>query len=88
MPVYQFRCPHCETEFEVSRPMQQASDPAHCPLDDTVAERVYTAPYMALPSRTSTPPKPGSSTPKPPSSGGRWSHHGHSHGPGAGSHSH
>ena len=85
MPVYLFRCPKCETEFEISRPMQKATDPAHCPADSAVAERVFTAPYMAIPSRTSEP----ASVPKPPaSSGGGWSHHGHSHGPGAGSHTH
>jgi len=31
MPLYEFRCPECETVFEARRPMAEASDPIDCP---------------------------------------------------------
>jgi putative FmdB family regulatory protein len=31
MPLYEFRCPECETTFEARRPMAEASDPINCP---------------------------------------------------------
>jgi putative FmdB family regulatory protein len=33
MALYDFRCTVCGLEFEVSRPMAQAAEPAHCPVD-------------------------------------------------------
>ena len=38
MPRYDFRCRECGSTFEVSRPMDAASEPAPCPEghDDTV----------------------------------------------------
>jgi putative FmdB family regulatory protein len=31
MPVYEYKCKKCGTEFEVMRPISQADDPAKCP---------------------------------------------------------
>jgi len=31
MPLYEFRCRTCETQFEERRPMSEASAPATCP---------------------------------------------------------
>ncbi|WP_129668862.1 FmdB family zinc ribbon protein [Phytoactinopolyspora endophytica] len=38
MPTYEFRCRTCGSTFDVSRPMDAAREPAHCPAghDDTV----------------------------------------------------
>lgn len=76
MPRYGFRCTQCGHEFEVSRPMSQASDPAVCPHDGAPGTRVFTAPPIISGSG-------GSSLPTPPSGG---ADHGHSHGPGTHTH--
>ena len=31
MPIYEYRCPSCESKFEMRRGMSQADDPAACP---------------------------------------------------------
>lgn len=31
MPLYEYRCPECETTFEARRPMAEASEPIDCP---------------------------------------------------------
>ena len=31
MPIYEYRCPSCGTDFELTRPISQSSDPAPCP---------------------------------------------------------
>ncbi|NED98981.1 FmdB family zinc ribbon protein [Phytoactinopolyspora halotolerans] len=38
MPTYEFRCRACGSTFDVSRPMDSANEPAHCPAghEDTV----------------------------------------------------
>src|SRR5256885_17056109 len=41
MPLYDFKCPNCGLEFEVSRPMSRASEPAVCPKDSTPSERLW-----------------------------------------------
>ena len=79
MPRYPFRCTTCGAEFEVSRPMRDAGTEASCPVDGASAERIFEAPRMNL-------NRPEPTTPSPPSRG--YSHHGHSHGPGTGHHSH
>jgi putative FmdB family regulatory protein len=84
MPLYDFRCNKCGLEFEVSRPLARASEPAYCPMDNTAAERVFTMPgtFVRQGER-------GGDIPKPPQQqSGAFSHFGHSHGPGAGTHSH
>ncbi|MFM8946671.1 MAG: FmdB family zinc ribbon protein [Actinomycetota bacterium] len=40
MPLYEFRCRTCETNFEVRRPMAEASDPATCPSGHPGAVRL------------------------------------------------
>ena len=76
---YPFRCIACGLEFDVSRPARDSAADASCPTDGAAAERIFTAPSMNF-------NRPASSTPAPLSSG--FSHHGHSHGPGTGHHSH
>jgi putative FmdB family regulatory protein len=44
MPHYDFRCPKCGLVFDVNRRMSQAADPAPCPDDGELAERVFRAP--------------------------------------------
>jgi putative FmdB family regulatory protein len=54
MPQYAFRCSQCGTEFELTRPMSQASDQAICPHDGSPASRIFTMPSWGG--------KPGSSS--------------------------
>jgi len=78
--LYDFRCPKCGLQFEVSRPMSRAGEPAHCPKDGALSERVYTMPMTFT---------PGAADAGPPSSapaGGHDHSHGHSHGPGSHTH--
>jgi putative FmdB family regulatory protein len=80
MPLYDFRCPKCGLEFEVSRPFSRATEPALCPVDSTESERVFTMPMTFV--------RGGSDSPPPPAGGmGGHDHgHGHSHGPGTHTH--
>jgi len=87
MPLYDFRCPECSLEFEVSRPISRASEPATCPQDGATAERIFTMPMTFTRGGADS-----ASLPVPPPSPG-MSGHGHSHGPGGhthgpGSHTH
>jgi putative FmdB family regulatory protein len=81
MARYDFRCTRCRLEFEVSRPMAQAGEPARCPVDGAESRRFFTMPM------TFSKPSSGA-RPAPPSPARGWRHHGHSHGPGTGSHAH
>ena len=81
MPRYPFRCSECGLEFDVSRPMSEASAPATCPADRAAAARVFLVPQMAFKRPV------GAEPPAQPRASG-FSHHGHSHGPGAGHHTH
>ncbi len=84
MALYDFRCTVCGLEFEVSRPMAQATEPAHCPVDGAESRRSFTMPMtFSKPGSDRRPPLPS-----PARGGGRWRHHGHSHGPGTTSHTH
>ena len=76
---YPFRCTRCALEFVVSRPIRDAGLDAFCPADGAPGERIFTVPEMNM-------NRPPATTPQPPSSG--YSHHGHSHGPGTGHHTH
>jgi putative FmdB family regulatory protein len=81
MPLYDYRCPTCGLEFEVSRPISRATEPALCPRDQTESERVFTMPMTFVRGNPGdTPPAP------PPSAGGHDHGHGHSHGPGSHTH--
>jgi len=81
MALYDFRCSRCGLEFEVSRPIAQAADPAFCPVDGAESQRFFTMPMTF--SKPSASPRSA-----PPARPRGWSHHGHSHGAGAGPHSH
>jgi putative FmdB family regulatory protein len=85
MPLYDFRCPQCGLEFEVSRPISRATEPVMCPQDNVAAERVFTMPMTFVKG------SPGEIPPPPPPSGaqgetGSGFYHGHSHGPGTHTH--
>jgi putative FmdB family regulatory protein len=82
VPLYDFRCPKCGLEFEVSRPISRASEPALCPQDNTESERVFTMPM------TFTRGNPGDTPPPPASGGGFDGGHGHGHTHGPGTHTH
>lgn len=82
MPVYAFRCPRCEHEFEVSRRFSEFSETAECPIDGAESARIFTPPTLLLERRAGgSAPSAGSD----PSS--VFPTHGHSHGPG-GVHTH
>ena len=40
MPIYEYWCASCNTEFEQLRPMSQASEPAPCPTCGTASEKL------------------------------------------------
>lgn len=40
MPLYEYYCPPCSTQFEVLRPMSKMADPAVCPRGHTTNNRV------------------------------------------------
>ena len=40
MPIYEYWCAGCNTEFEQLRPMSQASEPAPCPTCGTASEKL------------------------------------------------
>jgi putative FmdB family regulatory protein len=77
---YPFQCTVCGRQFEVSRPARDSAADATCPTDSAAAVRIFLAPAMNFGR------PPAATTPGPPARG--YSHHGHSHGPGTGSHSH
>lgn len=47
MPLYEFRCDTCG-EFDVWRPMAEATTPMLCPDCHTTAKRVFSAPHVSL----------------------------------------
>jgi len=81
MPIYDFHCPKCGLDFEVSRPFSRATEPAECPQDGEAAERVFTMPVSFV---------KGGSTPAAESPSAAIDQHGHSHGHshGPGGHTH
>ncbi len=40
MPLYEYYCPPCATQFEVLRPMKDSDKPAVCPEGHTTNTRV------------------------------------------------
>ncbi len=82
MPNYDFRCDSCTAEFEVSRPLSQAREPADCPACGARARRVFSP--LAV---NGLAEQPGPAKRLKAGAGG-WSHAGHSHGAGASGHSH
>ena len=78
MPLYDFKCPKCGLQFEVSRPMSKASDPALCPNDSEPSERVWRATIVIGGSSSSD--SDGGDLGGMPDFGGDDHGHGHSHG--------
>ena len=77
---YPFQCSKCGLEFVVSRPVSESAATATCPTDGAAAVRIFTIPEMGF-------NRPQQATPSAPPPRG-FSHHGHSHGPGTGHHTH
>lgn len=83
MPIYDFKCPTCGLEFEVSRPFSRATEPAECPQDGATAERVFTMPVSFVKGGAS----PNVESPSAAIDQHAHGHdHGHSHGPGGHTH--
>jgi len=40
MPVYEYRCPKCDTDFELMPRMSEINEPALCPRCGSKAERL------------------------------------------------
>ncbi len=85
MPIYAYRCPACQADFEVSRRLADRTAPAFCPADGTEGKRLLTVPnvggHAADPAAGPRMPQPGDVR------ANKWNHFGHSH-TGGGSHSH
>jgi putative FmdB family regulatory protein len=91
MPLYPFRCDRCGQEFDVSRPISRAAEPAACPVDGGPGVRIFTPPVRLTARGQDAPPATAEGS-SPGSEGGHAGHshspggHGHSHGPGGHSH--
>ncbi len=62
MALYEYRCPTCETHFELRRPMSESSSAATCPEGHTGAVRLLSvfASVSASPGGAGLPsPAPG-----------------------------
>ena len=42
MPIYEYLCPKCKTEFQLMRPFSEADKPAICPKCNSVAPKQIT----------------------------------------------
>ncbi|HLF76708.1 MAG TPA: FmdB family zinc ribbon protein [Dehalococcoidia bacterium] len=57
MPLYEYYCPPCSSQFEVLRPVSQMDRPAVCPSGHTTNNRVlsmFSVPRGAVEGGTST----------------------------------
>ncbi len=52
MPLYEYYCPPCATQFEVLRPMKDSDKPAVCPAGHTTNNRVLS--LFAIPKGAAT----------------------------------
>jgi putative FmdB family regulatory protein len=43
MPIYEYRCQSCAKDFEVTRPIAQAGDPAPCPTCGKPAQKLVSS---------------------------------------------
>lgn len=83
MPIYAYRCPACQADFEVSRRLADRTAPAFCPADGAESKRLLTVPNVG---GVAVDPASVPKTPANPAAS-KWSHFGHSH-TGGGGHSH
>ncbi len=63
MPIYEYYCSKCETEFELIRPVSKSDEPAPCSLCGEPAKRQLS--NFAFRSNTFTAPKFKASLEKP-----------------------
>ncbi len=75
MPTYDYHCPRCGAQFEVSRPASRVDDAVTCPRDGEQALRLLGLDHAG--------PEGG-----PPAGAFGWSHAGHGHWPGTPTHGH
>ncbi|MCC6238300.1 MAG: zinc ribbon domain-containing protein [Dehalococcoidia bacterium] len=75
MPTYDYHCPQCGAQFEVSRPASRVDDPVACPRDGARTLRLLGLEHD------------GADTGGPSSNLG-WAHAGHAHWPGTAPHGH
>ena len=65
MPIYEYLCPKCKTEFELMRPFSEADKPAICPKCNSVAPKQITNFASKTGSYLQSPAKPfGRGTPE------------------------
>ena len=83
MPLFDFRCDRCGLEFEVSRPLSRAEEPANCPIDNASCHRIAAASGGFIHQGE----RRANALPRPPQLPG-FSHFGHSHDSGSSIHSH
>ena len=43
MPIYEYRCASCGTDFELTRPISQSGDPAPCPSCGKPAQKLISS---------------------------------------------
>ena len=83
MPIYEFHCPKCGAQFDVSRPVSKMDAPVPCPVDGAAAVRLFSMSGTMI--RGGAPSIGASGLPTTPQG---WSHFGHGHGGGTGGHQH
>jgi len=63
MPLYEYRCPECDTTFEARRPMAEASDPIDCPQGHVGSRRLLSVFASTGAASASSAPAPAASRP-------------------------
>jgi len=86
MPLYDYACADCDLTFEVSRSFADADVPADCPMCGEQAKRQMSVPMSVFTRGAAA--EGARDRERTSSAASRWSHHGHSHGPGSGNHTH
>jgi len=46
LAIYNYKCNKCNTQFEVTKRMEDASKEENCPICGAIASRVYTPPGL------------------------------------------
>jgi putative FmdB family regulatory protein len=58
MPIYEYICTKCKTEFDLMRPFSEADKPAVCPKCNTEAQKLVSGFASLVGSHMQTPTKP------------------------------